>query len=152
MKVRLLPLAAVAAVAMGAQGFAQSQGDDLDRALADLNSSVAAPLPGSVDAPQSSSLSFSGSARARNTWLNPAGMAGNQKAIDVRTNPDKTLFAVLKLFGTTRLTIERFATKNDKVEGYKADGSLAVSVPLEEPFYERPFHDTRADAYRFNEP
>ena len=84
MKVRLLPLAAVAAVAMGAQGFAQSQGDDLDRALADLNSSVAAPLPGSVDAPQSSSLSFSGSARARNTWLNPAGMAGNQKAIDVR--------------------------------------------------------------------
>jgi len=84
MKVRLLPLAAVAAVAMGAQGFAQSQGDDLDRALADLNSSVAAPLPGSVDAPQSSSLSFSGSARARNTWLNPAGMAGNQKALDVR--------------------------------------------------------------------
>ncbi len=84
MKVRLLPLAAVAAVAMGTQGMAQSQGNDLDRALADLNTSLAAPLPGSVDAPQSSSLSFSGYARARNTWLNPAGAAGNQKALDVR--------------------------------------------------------------------
>ncbi len=81
---RLLPLAAVAAVAMGAQGFAQSQGNDLDRALADLNTSLTAPLPGSVDAPQSNGLSFSGAARARNTWLNPAGMAGNQKALDVR--------------------------------------------------------------------
>ena len=77
---------------------------------------------------------------------------GVQKAIEVRTNPDKTLMAVLKLFGTTTSTIERFSVKSDKVEGYKADGSLAVSVPLEEPFYERPFHDTKADAYRFNEP
>lgn len=82
---RLLPLAAVAAIAMGAQGFAQqAQGDDLDRALADLNSPLTAPLPGTVDAPQSNSVSFSGYARARNTWLNPAGMASNQKAIDVR--------------------------------------------------------------------
>jgi nitrate reductase beta subunit len=79
---------------------------------------------------------------------------GVQKAIELRTDPDETLNAVLKLFGTTTSTIERFAVNKDKgkVEGYKADGSLAVSVPLEEPFYERPFHDTKSDAYRFNEP
>lgn len=84
MKVRLLPLAAVAAVAMGAQGVAQQTQDNLERALADLNAGVNAPLPGSVDASQSSGLNFTGSARARNVWWNPAGMAGNQKAIDVR--------------------------------------------------------------------
>ena len=77
---------------------------------------------------------------------------GVEKAIKLRTDPDKELLAVLKLFGTTTTTIERFALRDDKIEGFDHDDQLAVSVPLEEPFYERPFHDVAADAYRFNEP
>ena len=77
---------------------------------------------------------------------------GAEEAIKLRTNPDKELFAVLKLFGTTTKTIERFALRGDKIEGFDRNNELAVSVPLDEPFYERPFHDVAANAYRFNEP
>ena len=77
---------------------------------------------------------------------------GAVEAIQTRTNPDRELFAVLKLFGTTTRLIERFAFKGDTIEGYGADGKMVVTVPMKEPFYERPFHDVKADAYRFNEP
>ena len=77
---------------------------------------------------------------------------GVEHAIKTRTNPDPTLMAVLKLFGTVTKTIERFVATGKDVEGYGADGKLAVTIPMEEPFYERPFHDVEAGAYRFNEP
>ncbi len=77
---------------------------------------------------------------------------GAEEAIKARTNADKTLFALLKLFGTTTQTIERFALRGETVEGYDADGEVVISVPLDEPFYERPFYDAKAGVHRFNEP
>ena len=77
---------------------------------------------------------------------------GVEEAIETRTNPDKELAALLKLFGTTQKTIERFDVKGDAVHGYDGKGKLLVSVPLEEPFYERSFYDAKTDNYRFNEP
>ncbi len=77
---------------------------------------------------------------------------GAPEAIETRTNPDKELKAVLKLFGTTKRTIERFELKADHIEGFDGDGKQVISVPLKEPFYERPFHDVANSAYRFNEP
>ncbi len=77
---------------------------------------------------------------------------GVEAAIKARTDPDAELFAVLKLFGTTQRTIERYEFDGDTVRGYGADGKQVVEVPMEEPFYERPFHDAASDVYRFNEP
>ncbi len=77
---------------------------------------------------------------------------GVEGAIKARTEPDEKLFAVLKLFGTTTRTIERFKFAGDSVKGYDADGELAVEVPIEEPFYVRPFHDASTGTHRFNEP
>ena len=65
---------------------------------------------------------------------------------------DPELFAVLKLFGATTSTIERFSIEGDSVIGFGADGKTVIEMPLEEPFYERPFYDADAGAYRFNEP
>ena len=84
MKVRLLNLAAIAAVATGSSVLAQQGGDELQRALADLNNDVVAPAQGGVSAPQSSSLQISGDSRVRNTWHNPSGMANDQKNVDAR--------------------------------------------------------------------
>ena len=80
---------------------------------------------------------------------------GAVEAIQKRTQPSGKLIALLKLFGTTMRTIESFALKGETVEGYEghgADRKRVVSVPLEEPFYERPFHDAKVNAHRFNEP
>ena len=77
---------------------------------------------------------------------------GVKDAIQVRTNTDPKLFAVLKLFGTTQRTIERYKFNGNSISGFDAKGKEVVKVPIEEPFYERQFHDVKADAYRFNEP
>ncbi len=77
---------------------------------------------------------------------------GVKEAIATRTSPDRDLRGVLKLFGTTRMTIERFAIKDDVIEGFDAKGKRIISVPFDEPFYERPFHDAEYSAHRFNEP
>ncbi len=77
---------------------------------------------------------------------------GVEEAIETRTKPDNELFAVLKLFGSTTRIIERFAFAGDVVKGFGAKGEMIVEVPLEEPFYERDFHDKKFAAYRFNEP
>ena len=74
------------------------------------------------------------------------------QAIKTRTDPDSELFAVLKLFGTTTRTIERFTVQDEVVKGFGQDGTMVISIPIKEPFYERPFYDAAADAYRFNEP
>ncbi len=87
----------------------------------------------------------------RNHLLQTFG-PGSQKAIDVRMDADPELFAVLKLFGATTGTIERFSIEGDSVIGFGADGKTVIEMPLEEPFYERPFYDADADVYRFNEP
>jgi hypothetical protein len=77
---------------------------------------------------------------------------GVAEAIEARTHADRELFAVLKLFGTTTRTIERYALDRGIVRGFARSREQVVEVPLEEPFYERPFHDRAAEAYRFNEP
>ncbi len=87
MKVRLLNLVALAAIATGVQGVAQQQDDSLERALADLNSGLEVPATfdgGTVGAANSDRLSIYGDARARNTWLNPSGAGADQKNVDVR--------------------------------------------------------------------
>ena len=77
---------------------------------------------------------------------------GVDHAIETRTNPDAELIAVMKLFGTTLHIITRFKVTDDKVQGFNDDGEVLVEVPIEEPFYVRPFNDVASDAYRFNEP
>ena len=67
MKVRLLTLAALAAFTLNSTSVAQ-QGDNLDRALADLNSGIVAPTMGGASASGSTGVDFSGDARARNAW------------------------------------------------------------------------------------
>ena len=77
---------------------------------------------------------------------------GVEEAIQLRTDPDEKLFAVLKLFGATTRTIERFSFDGDVIRGFGGDGEMVIEMPLEEPFYVRPFHDKASQAYRFNEP
>ena len=84
MKLRLLNLAALSAVAFGAPAFAQQQDESLERALADLNSGVIAPQGGGVTAGSSDSLTFSGDARIRNNWINPSGAPSDRQNIDAR--------------------------------------------------------------------
>lgn len=74
MKVRLLILVAVATTVLGAQAFAQEEGG-LERALADLNNGVVAPIASNVSADGSSGLNVSGNIRVRNTAINPANGA-----------------------------------------------------------------------------
>ncbi len=89
---------------------------------------------------------------APRSYLSQMFGPGVDKAIETRTNPDRLLIALLKLFGTTTRIIDRFALREDHIEGFDEKGKLAVSIPLEEPFYERPFYDAKNSAYRFNEP
>jgi hypothetical protein len=77
MKVRLLTVAAIAAVAMGTQATAQ-QGD-LERALADLNSGVVAPSMGGASASGSTGLDVSGDARMQSLDTADAGGVMNTR-------------------------------------------------------------------------
>lgn len=88
MKVRLLNLAAAAAIATGAQGVAQEQGDSLARALADLNRGVVVPqaAASTVTANASTAANIGGDARVRNTWANPAGGPNDIKNVDARVH------------------------------------------------------------------
>lgn len=82
MKMRLLNLVAIAAIAMGAQAAAQQ--DSLERAIADLNAGVVAPMQGNVSAPGSTGLSISGDARLTNWWTDPDGGVEDQIDLDAR--------------------------------------------------------------------
>jgi len=77
---------------------------------------------------------------------------GVDHAVETRTNPDDELLAVMKLFGTTTDIITRFKVTKEQVQGLDDKNEVLVEVPIEEPFYVRPFHDEQADSYRFNEP
>ena len=90
-------------------------------------------------------------------WAPPAYLyqmfgPGAEDAVKTRTNPDDELFAVLKLFGCTQGIIERYEHAEGMVRGFDRDGTQIVEVPMEEPFYVRPFHEREHDAHRFNEP
>lgn len=77
---------------------------------------------------------------------------GVENAVKTRMDPDNALFAVLKLFGTTTDLLESYSVNAGVIKGFNGKGESAVEVPLEEPFYTRPFHDSKYEAYRFNEP
>ena len=89
---------------------------------------------------------------APRTYLLQMFGPGAEKAIKLRTDPDEKFMGLLKLFGTTTRTIERFSVGAKSVKGFDGKGDLVVEVPLKEPFYERPFHEAGVGAYRFNEP
>ena len=78
MKVRLFNLVAIAAITLSAQGVAQ-QNDSLERALADLNSGLAAPMG-------NAGYTISGDFRARNNWYKDdvAGGITNNRDVDTR--------------------------------------------------------------------
>jgi nitrate reductase beta subunit len=75
-----------------------------------------------------------------------------EDAIEKYTNPDKDLYGLLRLFGTTETIISRFNITDTHAIGYdRADREL-VRVALEEPMYVRPEYDERYDVTRINEP
>lgn len=77
MKVRLINLAAVAAVTLASQGVAQ-QNDSLERALADLNSGLNAPAG-------NHGVAIGGDFRARNRWFDDSySDATNNRDVDTR--------------------------------------------------------------------
>jgi hypothetical protein len=75
MKVRLFNLVAIAAITLSAQGVAQ-QNDSLERALADLNSGLTAPMG-------NAGYTISGDFRARNRWYKNDAITNNRD-IDTR--------------------------------------------------------------------
>ena len=82
MKVRLFNLVAIAAITLSAQGVAQ-QNDSLERALADLNSGLTAPMG-------NAGYTISGDFRARNRWYKDSAAGGitNNRDIDTRARLD----------------------------------------------------------------
>lgn len=76
MKVRQSIIAVFAASALASQGVAQQSEDSLERALAELNSGLAAPNQGG-------SVMISGDFRARNRWFDD-GNETNNRDIDTR--------------------------------------------------------------------
>ena len=75
-----------------------------------------------------------------------------EDAIDKYTNPDKKLFGLLRLFGTTETIISGFQVTDTEAIGFdRADREL-VRVPLDEPMIVRPEFDDRFDVTRLNEP
>ncbi|WP_309492011.1 4Fe-4S dicluster domain-containing protein [Candidatus Hecatella orcuttiae] len=77
---------------------------------------------------------------------------GVEAAIRKRTNLDSTLFAVLRLFGTTQRIISKFKPTSKEVVAYDSGGNEVIRVSLEEPTYIRPFYDEKYKIHRFNEP
>ena len=75
-----------------------------------------------------------------------------EDALAKYAEPDKILFGLLRLFGTTQTIISRFHITDDEAIGYdRADREL-VRVALDEPFYIRPEYDEQYQVARLNEP
>ena len=70
MKVRLMNLAALAAITLTTQGVAQ-QNDSLERALADLNSGLATP-------DSNHGVAIGGDFRSRNRWFDDDSNTNNR--------------------------------------------------------------------------
>jgi nitrate reductase beta subunit len=77
---------------------------------------------------------------------------GVDEAIEKYTNPDKKLFGLLRLFGTTETIISRFRVEDAETIGYDEAGSEVARVGFDEPMYIRQPYDAQLDADRFNEP
>jgi nitrate reductase beta subunit len=75
-----------------------------------------------------------------------------QEALARYTDPDKKLFGLLRLFGTTETIISRFEVQDDVAIGFDYADRELVRVPLDEPMYIRPEYDQRHDVVRLNEP
>ena len=77
---------------------------------------------------------------------------GVDEAIGKYTDPDETLFGLLRLFGTTESIIRRFRVESQTAIGYNEDGDEVIKMPFDEPMYIRPAYDTQFQIERFNEP
>jgi nitrate reductase beta subunit len=63
---------------------------------------------------------------------------------------DRTLQALLALFGSTPKTIHRFKVHGDDVAGYVEKGEEIVRVPIKEPVWIRAAADPRTGSPRLN--
>jgi nitrate reductase beta subunit len=63
---------------------------------------------------------------------------------------DRTLQALLALFGSTPKTIHRFEVRGNEVSGYDEKGEEIVRVPLTEPVWIRPPRDPKTNSLRLN--
>ncbi len=123
MKVHMITLAALAAASLSAQGVAQ-EGDNLQRALADLNDGLTVPAG-------SSSFDISGDARTRNLWTS----SGASKDIDARARLN-FLFNVNEQVGAnvSVLGFEDWGTQaNDKF--FAADGDTRIDTRIDQAYF-----------------
>jgi len=63
---------------------------------------------------------------------------------------DRTLVALLSLFGSTAQSIERFKVIGDHVAAYDANGDETVRVPIREPVWVRAAIDAKSGTPRLN--
>jgi hypothetical protein len=75
-----------------------------------------------------------------------------EEAIKKYTDPDETLFGLLRLFGTTETMIRQFRVENQEATGYDESGDEVIKMPFDEPMYIRPAYDSQFQVERFNEP
>ena len=73
-------------------------------------------------------------------------------AIERYTNPDDTLFGLLRLFGVTQEIITRFEVNDEEAIGWNENGVEIARMPFDEPIYVRDEIDVRFDVQRMNEP
>jgi nitrate reductase beta subunit len=76
---------------------------------------------------------------------------GVDAAIGKYTDPDDTLFGLLKLFGTTEKIIRRFSVGNQIASAFDENDRLILRSPFKEPSFVRPAYDATYDVDRFNE-
>lgn len=89
---------------------------------------------------------------APRTFLKQLFGEGVEEAIETYTNPDDTLFGLLRLFGVTEKVIDRFEVKDREAVGWDENGREIARMPFDEPMYIRQEIDTRFDVQRINEP
>jgi hypothetical protein len=74
------------------------------------------------------------------------------EAIERYTDPDDTLYGLLRLFGTTQEIITHFEVNDEEAIGWNDAGVEITRMPFDEPIYIRDEIDTRFDVQRLNEP
>jgi len=122
MKVRLMNLAALAAITLTTQGVAQ-QNDSLERALADLNSGLATP-------DSSHGVAIGGDFRSRNRWFDDDSNTNNRD-LDTRArltftfNVTENTTAFVGFNGRESWGDEGFGTTPDQFDDPKDEISLS---------------------------